>query len=94
MQNAERRGVPTRDYLPVAEAGVDIELQADTIKMGDNFKLTMVIKNQTSQTCTVNATITGCVVFYTGVTSSTFKLENKTATVKASKSELQLFQLN
>ncbi|XP_067233800.1 coagulation factor XIII A chain-like [Chanodichthys erythropterus] len=82
MQNAERRGVHTRDYLPVAEAGVDIELQADTIKIGDNFKLTMNIKNQTSQTCTVSATLTGSAMYYTGVTSMTFKLENKTATVK------------
>ncbi|KAL0156993.1 hypothetical protein M9458_048239, partial [Cirrhinus mrigala] len=81
MQMAERRGVPTRDYFPLSEAGVDIELQADTIKMGDNFKLTLNIKNQTSQTCTISATISGCVVYYTGVTSTTFKLENKSATV-------------
>ncbi|KAI2649300.1 Coagulation factor XIII A chain [Labeo rohita] len=87
MQMAERRGIPTRDYLPLAEAGVDIELQADTIKMGENFKLTLNIKNQTSQTCTINTVITGCVVYYTGVTSTIFKLENKSATVEASKTE-------
>ncbi|XP_073687168.1 coagulation factor XIII A chain isoform X2 [Garra rufa] len=87
MQLAERRGVPSRDYLPLTEAGVDIELQADTIKMGENFKLTLNIKNQTSRTCTIKTTITGCVVYYTGVTSTTFKLENKSATVEASKTE-------
>ncbi|XP_067233801.1 coagulation factor XIII A chain [Chanodichthys erythropterus] len=94
MQNAEHSGLAPRDYMPIAEAGVDIELQADTIKMGDNFKLTMIIKNQTSQTCTVNATITGCVVFYTGVTSSTFMLENKTATVEASKTKYLTVDIN
>uniref|UniRef100_A0A8C1BNE7 protein-glutamine gamma-glutamyltransferase n=1 Tax=Cyprinus carpio carpio TaxID=630221 RepID=A0A8C1BNE7_CYPCA len=53
-------------------------LQADTIRIGENFKLTLNIKNQTSQKCTLNATITGCVVYYTGVTSSIFKLDSKT----------------
>uniref|UniRef100_A0A8C1YFS0 protein-glutamine gamma-glutamyltransferase n=1 Tax=Cyprinus carpio TaxID=7962 RepID=A0A8C1YFS0_CYPCA len=81
MQMAERRGVPARDYTKPAETGVAIELQADTIGIGENFKLTLNIKNQTSQKCTLNATITGCVVYYTGVTSSIFKLDSKTASV-------------
>ncbi|KTF88837.1 hypothetical protein cypCar_00008044 [Cyprinus carpio] len=81
MQMAERRGVPARDYTKPAETGVAIELQADTIRIGENFKLTLNIKNQTSQKCTLNATITGCVVYYTGVTSSIFKLDSKTASV-------------
>ncbi len=84
---AERRGVSTKDYLPLTEAGVDFELQADTIKMGDNLKLTLNIKNQTSQTCNLSTIITGCVVYYTGVTSTTFMHENKSVTVEASKSE-------
>ncbi|XP_016296093.1 coagulation factor XIII A chain-like [Sinocyclocheilus anshuiensis] len=87
MQMAEHRGVSTKDYLPLTEAGVDFKLQADTINMGDNLKLTLNIKNQTSQTCTLSAIITGCVVYYTGVTSTTFKHENKSATVEASKTE-------
>lgn len=87
MQMAERCGIPTRDYFPLTEAGVDIELQADVIKMGDDFKLTMNIKNQTTQKCTVRTTLTGCVVYYTGVTSSFFKFENKDATVEPSQSE-------
>ncbi|XP_039546432.1 coagulation factor XIII A chain-like [Pimephales promelas] len=86
-QNAERSGIPARDYLPLTEAGVTFELKADAVKMGDNFKLMLNINNQTSQTCTINATITGCVAFYTGVTSETFMLENKAATVEASKTE-------
>uniref|UniRef100_A0A672QV69 protein-glutamine gamma-glutamyltransferase n=1 Tax=Sinocyclocheilus grahami TaxID=75366 RepID=A0A672QV69_SINGR len=81
MQMAEHRGIAPRDYIPLAETGVHIELQADTIKMGENFKLTLNIKNQTSQKCTISATITGCVVYYTGVTSSIFKLESKAASV-------------
>ncbi len=87
MQMAESRGVPSRDYMPLAETDVDIELQADTINMGDNFKLTLNIKNQTSQKCTLSATITGCAAYYTGVTSSIFMLESKTATVDPWKSE-------
>uniref|UniRef100_A0A8C1ACT4 protein-glutamine gamma-glutamyltransferase n=2 Tax=Cyprinus carpio TaxID=7962 RepID=A0A8C1ACT4_CYPCA len=83
MQTAVRRGVSTKDYLPLTEAGVDFELQADTIKMGDNLKLTLNIKNQTSHTCTLSATITGCVVYYTGITSTTFKHENKSAIVES-----------
>ncbi len=87
MHMAERRGVSTKDYLPLTEAGVDFELQADTIKMGDNFNLTLNIKNQTSQTCNLSIIITGCVVYYTGVTSTTFMHENKSVAVEASKSE-------
>ncbi|XP_059380055.1 coagulation factor XIII A chain-like [Carassius carassius] len=87
MQMAVSRGVPTKDYLPLTEAGVDFELQADTIKMGDNLKLTLNIKNHTSQTCTLSAIITGCVVYYTGVTSTAFKHENMSTTVEASKTE-------
>jgi len=91
-QNAERSGILPRDYLPLTEAGVTFEIQTDTVNMGDDFKLRLNINNQTSQTCTINATITGCVAFYTGVVSKTFMLENKAATVEASKSESQLFQ--
>ncbi|CAM4720529.1 unnamed protein product [Leuciscus chuanchicus] len=93
-QNAERSGMPTRDYLPQPEAGVTIELQTDTVNMGDDFKLTLNINNQTNQTCTINATITGCVAFYTGVTSATFKIENQAATVEASKTESLTVDVN
>ncbi|XDV46821.1 hypothetical protein PO909_016653 [Leuciscus waleckii] len=83
MQNAERSGMAIGDNLPKPEAGVTIELQADTVKIGDDFKLTLNINNQTSKTRTVNATITGCVAFYTGVVSMTFKTENKAATAES-----------
>ncbi|XP_057178198.1 coagulation factor XIII A chain-like [Triplophysa rosa] len=87
MQMAESRGVPTRDYFPFTEAGVDIELQADVIKMGEDFKLNINIKNQTTEKCNIHIALTGCVVFYTGVTSSVFKFENKDATVEPSQTE-------
>ncbi|XP_073797469.1 coagulation factor XIII A chain [Danio rerio] len=87
MQMAERRGVPSRKYLTLPEAGVEIQIQTNTIKIGDDFRLTMNIKNKSSKACTVIATVTGCVVFYTGITGSDFKLENKKASVQASKTE-------
>ncbi|KAG1941462.1 protein-glutamine gamma-glutamyltransferase K [Pimephales promelas] len=93
-QNAERSGILPRDYLPLTEAGVTFEIQTDTVNMGDDFKLTLNINNQTSQTCTINATITGCVAFYTGVVSKTFMLENKAATVEASKTESMTVDVN
>ncbi|KAI7792659.1 putative coagulation factor XIII A chain-like [Triplophysa rosa] len=93
MQMAESRGVPLRDYEPPAEAGVDIQLQADTVKMGEDFKLTMYIKNQSSKRCTIDATITGSVVFYTGVTSTTIKQETRKATVEAWKTEKLLIDI-
>ncbi|XP_058621908.1 coagulation factor XIII A chain-like [Onychostoma macrolepis] len=83
MQMAVRRGVPSRDYTHLDETGVEIELQVGNIKMGENFQLTLYIKNQDSQMCTLSFTITGCVAYYTGVTSSTFMLDNKTATLDA-----------
>ncbi|XP_051542739.1 coagulation factor XIII A chain-like [Myxocyprinus asiaticus] len=82
MQLAESRGVPPRDYVPLGEAGVDIDLYADTIKMGDNFPLTISIKNRNSKTCNVQCCLTGSVVYYTGVTSTSFKFETKDATVQ------------
>ncbi|XP_067291170.1 coagulation factor XIII A chain-like [Pseudorasbora parva] len=81
MQNAENRGIPSRNYVPVTGAGVTISLQADTVKIGDNFKLTLNINNQSNQTCTFSATIAGSVSYYTGVVSMNFMLVNKSATV-------------
>lgn len=66
---------------------MDIELQADAIKIGENLQLTLNIKNQTKQTCTLSAVITGCVVYYTGISSKTFMSEEKSATVEASTTE-------
>lgn len=83
MQLAERRGIPKRKYSPLPDAGVQIDIKAETIKIGENFTLTMNIKNQTSQTSTVSLTVTGCAMYYTGLTSSTFKLENYSSTVDA-----------
>nr|AAI24203.1 Zgc:152982 [Danio rerio] len=83
MQLAERRGIPKRKYSPLPDAGVQIDIKAETIKIGDNFTLAMNIKNQTSQTSTVSLTVTGCAMYYTGLTSSTFKLENYSSTVDA-----------
>ncbi|XP_026056647.1 coagulation factor XIII A chain-like [Carassius auratus] len=93
MQMAERRGVPARDYTKPPETGVEIELQADTISIGENFKLTLNIKNQSSQNCTLDVTITGCVVYYTGITSSIFKLESKTASVDPWKATKVMFDV-
>uniref|UniRef100_A0A9R1SLM1 protein-glutamine gamma-glutamyltransferase n=2 Tax=Cyprinus carpio TaxID=7962 RepID=A0A9R1SLM1_CYPCA len=93
MQMAERRGVPARDYTKPAETGVAIELQADTIRIGENFKLTLNIKNQTSQKCTLNATITGCVVYYTGVTSSIFKLDTTKVMIDVAASEYMPYRV-
>uniref|UniRef100_A0A8C2F4B8 protein-glutamine gamma-glutamyltransferase n=1 Tax=Cyprinus carpio TaxID=7962 RepID=A0A8C2F4B8_CYPCA len=93
MQMAERRGVPARDYTKPAETGVAIELQADTIGIGENFKLTLNIKNQTSQKCTLNATITGCVVYYTGVTSSIFKLDTTKVMIDVAASEYMPYRV-
>ncbi|XP_056593618.1 coagulation factor XIII A chain-like [Triplophysa dalaica] len=87
MQMAERRGVAIGDYFPLTEAGVDMELKADVVKMGEDFKLNINIKNQTTEKCTISIILTGCVVFYTGVTSSVFKTENKDATVEPSQTE-------
>ncbi|XP_052398274.1 coagulation factor XIII A chain-like [Carassius gibelio] len=87
MQFAEQHGAPSRDYLTPPESGVDIELQADAIKIGENLQLTLNIKNQTKQTCTLSAVITGCVVYYTGISSKTFMSEEKSATVEASTTE-------
>ncbi|KAA0704900.1 Coagulation factor XIII A chain [Triplophysa tibetana] len=95
LQLAERSGVTLRDYDydEPAEAGVDIQLQANTIKLGEDFKLTMNIKNQSSKRCTINATITGSVVFYTGVTTTTVMRETIQATVEAWKTETLLMEV-
>ncbi|KAA0704901.1 Coagulation factor XIII A chain [Triplophysa tibetana] len=87
MQMAERRGVSIGNYFPLTEAGVDMEVQADVVKMGEDLKLNIKIKNQTTEKCTMSIILTGCVVFYTGVTSSVFKSENKDVTVEPSQTE-------
>ncbi|TRY89164.1 hypothetical protein DNTS_018077 [Danionella cerebrum] len=81
MSNAENRGVPPRE-LPTGDSGVDIELQADTVQMGEDFTLTLNITNQSSKPSTVNATVSGCIVYYTGVTSKIFKMDKYTSAVE------------
>uniref|UniRef100_A0A673LN04 Coagulation factor XIII A chain-like n=1 Tax=Sinocyclocheilus rhinocerous TaxID=307959 RepID=A0A673LN04_9TELE len=58
MQMAERRGVSSRDYLPPAEAGVTIELQADTIKMAT--KLLKCYQFCVPYASDVQPTVCGC----------------------------------
>ncbi|XP_065150830.2 coagulation factor XIII A chain-like [Paramisgurnus dabryanus] len=87
MDLAESRGVPTRNNLAPAASGLDIEVQADVVKMGDNFKLTMNLKNLTTKKCTIHTTLTGCVVYYTGVISSFFKFDNDEVTVESLQTE-------
>nr|XP_055038539.1 coagulation factor XIII A chain-like [Misgurnus anguillicaudatus] len=87
MEMAESRGVPTRNNLAPAASGLAIELQADVVKMGDNLKLTMNVKNETTKKCTIHTTLTGCVVYYTGVISSFFKFENGDVTVESLQTE-------
>lgn len=71
--------------LPVSD--VDVVLPALEVRIGDDFELAVEFVNQSDQKRTVDAYISGNVVYYTGVTSSEFLFETPTVKIGPNKSK-------
>ncbi|XP_059211111.1 coagulation factor XIII A chain [Centropristis striata] len=69
---------------PVAD--VDLVLPTLEVTVGDDFVLSLEFTNRSDQKRTVDAYISGNIVFYTGVTSSEFLFNDPTVTMSPNKS--------
>ncbi|XP_075948690.1 coagulation factor XIII A chain isoform X2 [Anarhichas minor] len=84
LEKAEEYGCQReKSELPVAD--VDLVLPTLEVSVGDNFELSLEFINSSDQTRTVDAYISGSVVYYTGVTSSEFLFRNPTVTIEPNK---------
>lgn len=86
LQKAEEYGC-TREKSSPPLADVDLVLPTLEITVGDDFELNLEFINRSDERRTVDAYISGTVVYYTGVTSSEFLFRTPTVTIGPNKSE-------
>ncbi|KAJ8268847.1 hypothetical protein COCON_G00114540 [Conger conger] len=80
LQKAEEYGMG-RTKVNYPETDVQVEILAQEVSVGDNFKLALEFKNLSGEQRTVNAFVNGYVVYYTGVTSDEVKSKTLTVTL-------------
>lgn len=71
LEKAEEYGCKREKSSPPA-ADVDVVLPNLEISVGDNFELNVEFENKSDERRTVDAYISGSVVYYTGVASTEF----------------------
>ncbi|KAG9345794.1 hypothetical protein JZ751_008939 [Albula glossodonta] len=69
---AEEYGL-CRQKVNLPETDVHLELLAQEVNVGDDFQLTLEFKNKSASRRTINAFVSGYVVYYTGVSSEEVK---------------------
>lgn len=84
LEKAEEYGCKRETSDPPA-ADVDVILPTLEIAVGDDFDLSLQFVNRSDQRRTVDAYISGSVVYYTGVTSSEFLFRTPTVTMGPNK---------
>lgn len=89
LQKAEEYGC-TREKSSPPLADVDLVLPTLEITVGDDFELNLEFINRSDERRTVDAYISGTVVYYTGVTSSEFLFRTPTVTIGPNKSVKEL----
>ncbi|KAM9425144.1 coagulation factor XIII A chain [Pholidichthys leucotaenia] len=80
LEKAEKFGC-TRENSDLPQADVDILLPTLEVRMGDDFELSVSFVNRSNQHRTVEAYISGTVIYYTGVTREEFLFETPTMAV-------------
>lgn len=86
LEKAEEFGCP-REKADLPAGDVDLVLPILELSVGDSFELSLEFVNRSGQRRTVDAYISGSVVYYTGVTSSEFLFKNPTVTIAPNNSE-------
>lgn len=71
---------------------MDVILPSLEISVGDNFELGLEFVNHSVQTRTVEAYVSGSVVYYTGVSGNEFLFKSPTVSIQAQKSVLIIDQ--
>ncbi|MEQ2211679.1 hypothetical protein XENOCAPTIV_011928 [Xenoophorus captivus] len=89
LEKAEEFGCKREKSTPPV-ADVDVVLPTLEISVGDDFEFSVEFVNCSDQKRTVDAYISGSVVYYTGVSGKEFLLKTPTVTIQAQKSVKEL----
>uniref|UniRef100_A0A3B5LR85 Coagulation factor XIII, A1 polypeptide b n=1 Tax=Xiphophorus couchianus TaxID=32473 RepID=A0A3B5LR85_9TELE len=92
LEKAEEFGCKQEKSSP-PEADVNVVLPTLEISVGNDFEFNVEFVNQSLQKRTVQAYVSGSVVYYTGVSSNEFLFKTPTVTIPAQKSENYLAHL-
>lgn len=85
LEKAEEYGCQ-RDKTDLPEADVDLVLPTLEVSVGDDFELSLEFVNRSNEQRTVDAYISGSVVYYTGVSSTEFLFNTPSVTIGPNKS--------
>nr|XP_019963421.1 PREDICTED: coagulation factor XIII A chain-like [Paralichthys olivaceus] len=86
MSRAEEYGC-ARDHSDLPEPQLSVSISVGQCMMGQDIKLVLDFQNLDKVSRTINAHLSGSVVFYTGVSASQFKDEDFAVTVPAEQTE-------
>lgn len=89
LEKAEEFGCKREKSAP-AQADVDLVLPTLEIRVNEDFEMNLEFVNRSDQRRTVNAYISGSVVYYTGVASSEFLFRTPVVTLGPKKSVKEL----
>uniref|UniRef100_A0A8D3A519 protein-glutamine gamma-glutamyltransferase n=1 Tax=Scophthalmus maximus TaxID=52904 RepID=A0A8D3A519_SCOMX len=92
LEKAEEYGCKREKSNP-PPADVDLVLPTLEVSVGDDFSFSLELVNRSDQQRTVDAYISGSVVFYTGVTSSEFLFMTPTVEIEPNKSVKELVEV-
>lgn len=92
MSRAEEYGCE-RDHSELSDPQLSVTLSAEQVQLGQDVNLVVEFQNQTEFPKTVQAHLAGSVIFYTGVTSKSFKDQDFTVTVPANQIERVLIKI-
>ncbi|KAG7495538.1 coagulation factor XIII A chain [Solea senegalensis] len=92
LEKAEEFGCKREKSDPTL-ADVDVVLPTLEISVGNDFELNVEFVNRSDQERTVDAYISGNVVYYTGVTSSEFMFNTPTVEIKPNKTVKELVEV-
>ncbi|XP_071774120.1 coagulation factor XIII A chain [Centroberyx gerrardi] len=92
LEKAEEYGCH-RDKSDLPAADVELVLPSLEISVGDDFEFSLEFVNRSNERRTVDAYISGSVVYYTGVTSSEFLFKTPRVSIEANKSVKEVVQV-
>lgn len=92
LEKAEEFGCK-REQSDPPPADVDLVLPALEVSVGEDFELSVEFVNRSNKPRTVEAYVSGSVVFYTGVMSSEFLFRTPSVTIGANKSVKELIEV-
>lgn len=70
-----------RDRSALQPVDMELEIIAPAVQLGQNFNLKVVLKNKMTEHQTVELTLTGSIIYYTGVNNADFKMERQTVSL-------------